>query len=378
MWRPAMLNNGGIAMQKHFFFLAVLSMFFFTIFVQNGYACSSFKVKAQDGSIIIGRSMEGGDVFEGEIAVFPQEFEFAARLPGDKKGMSFKTKYGIVSVIGFGKEDGITDGMNEAGLSVGNLLLPGFAEYQVLTPENASHALAHWQVATWLLSSFATVDEVRSAIQNVVVYLDTSKDIPLPIPLHYIVNDAKGGSIVIEYVKGKLNVYNNPIGVATNSPPFDWQLINLRNYSNLTNLNVETLKLGNYEVTPLGQGSGLHGIPGDFTPPSRFVRITALLYSALPPKDAKSGVNLAFHILNAVDIPVGAAAEKTDDGKFYYDQTVWTTAHDLTNKIFYYRTYENLNIRKIDMKQLNFSGFSVKRFPMKGGEPVIDMTGLAK
>lgn len=136
----------------------------------------------------------------------------------------------------------------------------------------------------------------------------------------------------------------------TNSPPFDWQLTNLRNYINLTNLNVDSLKLGNYTVEPIGQGTELLGIPGDYTPPHRFVRTTALAYAALQPATASEGANLAFHILNSVDIPLGAIAGRESGsnaatpvpnapsraGGLVYDLTEWVTVSDLTNKIYYF------------------------------------------
>ncbi|MDP2913348.1 MAG: linear amide C-N hydrolase [Candidatus Omnitrophota bacterium] len=173
-------------------------------------------------------------------------------------------------------------------------------------------------------------------------------------------------------------MYDNPVGVATNSPPFGWHLANLRNYVNLTNVNVDSLKLGDYVVTSIGQGSGLHGLPGDYTPPSRFIRATAMVYAAQPVADAVEGANLVFHILNTVDIPMGASVSKSADGSKYYDHTTWTTGHDVTNKIFYFRTYGNLTIRKIDMKALDFAAPDVKRIEMMGGEPFLDVTKDAK
>ena len=99
--------------------------------------------------------------------------------------------------------------------------------------------------------------------------------------------DASGKSIVIEYVGGKLNVFDDPLGVVTNSPSFDWHMANLRNYVNFSMTNVPPVKLGSVKLEPFGQGSGMLGLPGDFTPPSRFVRAVAFSQSVFPSKTGR-------------------------------------------------------------------------------------------
>ena len=111
---------------------------------------------------------------------------------------------------------------------------------------------------------------------------------------------------MIEYVDGELHTYDNPIGVITNSPTFDWQQTNLRNYINLSTVNASPLTIDGVTLAPFGQGSGMMGLPGDFTPPSRFVRAVALSQDAVPGQDAEATVKVAFHILDSFDIPLGA------------------------------------------------------------------------
>ena len=126
-------------------------------------------------------------------------------------------------------------------------------------------------------------------------------------PCHYIVNDASGQCVVLEYVNGELKIHDNPLGVITNSPTFDWHVTNLRNYVNLTVNNVPPVEISGIKLPGFGQGSGMLGLPGDFTPPSRFIRAVAFSQSALPVATADEGVLQAFHILNQFDIPKGAA-----------------------------------------------------------------------
>ena len=129
-----------------------------------------------------------------------------------------------------------------------------------------------------MLGNFATVDEVKAAVGDVVVWGEMVPQLGSFAPLHYSVHDAGGKSIVIEYVDGKLHVYDNAVGVLTNSPTYEWHIQNLRNYVNLTAENAKPVKIGNVTYAGTGQGSGLHGLPGDPTPPSRFVMAAATAY----------------------------------------------------------------------------------------------------
>ncbi len=352
-------------------------------------SCTSFRVTSKDSAVLVGRSMEFGMELNSTVMIAPRGFRFNSPAPGGGQGLSWQSKYGFVGMNA--KDiDVATDGLNEAGLSVHLLLLPGYAEYQEVGAHDNGRALAHLAVGNWILSNFANVEEVKKAIQNVKVFAYEPPELGF-LPLHYAVHDGKN-ALVIEYVKGERHVYDNPIGVMTNSPPFDWQLTNLRNYINLTNLNVDSLKLGSYTLEPIGQGTGLLGIPGDYTPPHRFVRATALAYAALPPGSAAEGANLAFHILNNVDIPLGACAGRefpagakipagsppARAGGLVYDLTQWVTVSDLTNKIYYFRTYKNLAVRKVDLKKLAFDGKAIQHIGIETGEQFTDVTNQAK
>lgn len=343
-------------------------------------ACTTFRIQSNDGAWIVGRSMELGLDLDSQVMVIPRNMEMAAMRPDMSKGMTWPVKFGFLGINTLGS-DIATDGLNEAGLSAHALYIPGFFQYQPY-PANGQNALANTDVVNWILSRFDNVDQVRTALADMTVY---ALDIPKigVQPLHWAVKDARGGSIVIEYVAGKLMVHDNPIGVLTNAPNFDWHMTNLRTHINLTNLNVDTLKLGAITVTPLGQGSGLLGLPGDYTPPSRFLRATALAYSAQPGNTALEGVNTAFHILNAVDIPIGVVAEKTgqtEEGKpvLAFEKTQWVTVYDLQNRTAYFRTYGNLNIRKVELGKIDFTGKSVEHLAMSREMQAEDVTPVQR
>jgi len=156
----------------------------------------------------------------------------------------------------------------------------------------------------------------------------------------------------------------NPIGVLTNSPPFDWHIINLRNYINLTATSVPPVELSNITLTSTGDGSGMVGLPGDFTPPSRFVRMAVLSQTVLPVETAEEGVLLAINIIGNINIAKGMARTKEANG-VHYDHTEYVTVSDLTNKEIYFRTYDNPNYRRVKLADYDLDGRNIISIPMK-------------
>jgi len=311
------------------------------------HACTSFRVKTEDGYVFYGRTMEGEASYNSTISVLPKGTDYIGTLPdGAQKGLNWTVKYGIVG-MNCGGLPLIIDGINEKGLAAGTLWFPGFAGYQQFDVKGADKTIAHYELITWILSNFAAVDEVKEGIKTIRVCEGQTGTVGVQ-PLHYVVHDTQGGCIVIEYVNGGLKVYDNPIGVMTNSPPFDWHLINLGNYINISATNVRPFDVAGVKETGFGQGTGMLGLPGDYTPPSRFVRMVALTSSALPVKGPDAGLNLAFTILNNVDIARGTVRD-TSGKEPLYDSTDWAVVSDLGQKKFYYRRYFNKDWRCVDV-----------------------------
>jgi choloylglycine hydrolase len=271
----------------------------------------------------------------------------------------------------------IVDGINEQGLYVSDLYFPGYAGYAEVTPENAPHAMASYEFGNWLLGNFATVDEVRAHVQDIVLVSTAVEALGGPPPVHFIIRDRSGKSLVIEPIEGKLKVYDDPVGVLTNSPSFDWHLTNLRNYIGLTAQNLPALQLGgNFTLQQFGQGSGMFGLPGNATPPSRFVRAVAYSQTALPIATATEAVLQVFHIMNNFDIPLGSVRDKNGDA-IHIDYTVWTSVADLKNDRWYFRTYNDQAIRLVDLhKALAAAGSKVGFIPMSSEQTIIDTSTL--
>jgi choloylglycine hydrolase len=339
--------------------------------VECAQACTGIRLIAADGSVIHARTLEFAVDLHSDVIVVPRGYQRIGTAPDDKDGLKWKAKYASVGANGLGLPI-IVDGLNEAGLAVGLFYFPSTAGYMPYTPADADKAIAPWQLGSWLLDNFASVDEVRANIGAIVVPATVLKQWGFSPPVHAIVHDASGKSIVIEYVGGKLNVYDNPLGVLTNSPGFDWHMTNLRNYVNFSLSNVPPVQLGSVTLEPLGQGSGMLGLPGDFTPPSRFVRAVAFSQSVMQPKTGGEAVLEAFHVLNNFDIPKGAAREVKKDahGNILADYTIWTSASDLKAKRFYFRTYDDSQIRMVDLTKMNLDAKDVVKISMQGEETI--------
>lgn len=320
--------------------------------------CTSFRIKPQDGSVIVGRTMEFGADLGSRILVFPRNYSFHAAAPNNKSGLSWTGKYGFVALNGFGQEVA-TDGINEKGLYFGALYLPGFSKYQEVAEGKEAESISQmFDVGKYILSSASTIDEAKALLEKAIVWGTTLPPMTSIMGLHYAIHDQSGKCIVVEYIDGNMNVHDNPLGVLTNSPPFDWHLLNLRNYVNLTATNVPELKLTGDTVLPIGQGSGMLGLPGDFTPPSRFVRAVALTQAAFPPEGSEKGAELAFHILGSFDIPTGLVRAE-ENGKTAYELTQWMSVSDLKNLKYYVRYYNNPQVLMVDLTKIDFTNIKV-------------------
>jgi len=329
-------------------------------------ACTGIRLTAKDGTVVAGRTLEFGLDLKSSIITIPAGSALTGTLPNDAKGLAYTTKYGIVGANAFGLPV-IVDGMNDRGLYVGEFFFPGYAGYATVTPANASHALAGYEYGGWLLGNFATVDEVKAAFARVVLAPTVLSQMGMAPPVHFRVIDKTGAAVVIEPVGGRVEIRDDPLGVLTNSPTFDWHITNLSNYIGLTPMAHESRNVGGVTVSGFGQGSGFYGIPGDFTPPSRFVRAVAYQVTAVQPATGPDAVQQLFHILNNFDIPVGAVRD-TVQGQTVDEYTLWTSVADLGNLQFYFRTFGDQTLHGVDVKRtLATANGKIAQFPMESG-----------
>jgi choloylglycine hydrolase len=330
----------------------------FLILSINVYPCTGITLKSNDGGFVVSRTVEWAlnDAQHNKILVVPRNKKFIGQTPEGYNGKKWNGKYGFVTLTAYGQPYG-PDGLNEEGLYVGVYYLPDFAEYAIYESAKAENSMSVGDLMQWMLSSFKTVDEVIANLNTIIVVNVDNKEFGgAALPFHFKIVDPSGKSKIIEIVNnGEVKIYEPYLGVITNSPTYDWHIINQRNYLNLSTNPSIPINFDNYNLKPLGGGSGLIGFPGDFTPPSRFVRAAAFTASCRPLETSEDAVFESFRILDNFNIPLGAQVPKQHLPTDIVSATQVTSASDLKNKVYYYHTMWNRQIRKIDLKAINFA-----------------------
>lgn len=323
-------------------------------------ACTGITLTAKDSTKILARTIEwGGSDLNSQYVIVPRGYTAQSYIPGGVDGMKFTSKYGYVGLAVEQKEF-IAEGLNEKGLSAGLFYFPKYGKYEDYNAAEKEQSIADLQLVSWILGECATVKDVKDAISRIhVIAID-----PRASTVHWRFADTTGRQIVLEIIDGKPIFYENDLGVLTNSPDFNWQMTNLNNYVNLFPGSAPSQKLGETELSQFGAGSGFLGIPGDVTPPSRFVR--AAFYQATAPvqNTSEETVLQGFQILNNFDIPVGIEFARGQVPVNIPSATQWTSATDMNNLKIYFRSMYNSAIRSIDLKEIDFNKVKYRAVPM--------------
>lgn len=341
----------------------LLTTIVLSLAVQAVPACTGITLKSGDGSTVLARTIEwGGSDLNSRYVIVPRGFKQQSYIPGGQKGgMTLTAKYGYVG-LSVEQEEFVAEGLNEAGLSAGLFYFPGYGMYEDYKEENKAKSVADLQLVSWILGNFKTVDEVKDGLEGIhVVAID-----PRASTAHWRVAEPSGRQIVIEIVDKKVKIYDNKLGVLTNSPGFDWQMTNLNNYVNLYPGTAKGKAFGDIRIASFGAGSGFLGIPGDVTPPSRFVRAAWYQTTAPTLATANKTVRQCFQILNNFDIPIGIETAEGEKAVDIPSATQWTSATDMTGRKIYYRTMYDSAIRMIDLGKINFGKTEYKAVPLDG------------
>ncbi|SKA13048.1 choloylglycine hydrolase [Enhydrobacter aerosaccus] len=316
-------------------------------------ACTAVDIVAADKTVVAGRTMEWAYDMKWTLVSQPKGTELSLPAPKETGLPTNKvtTKFSVVGIsAGIIPGGALLEGQNSAGLGMSGNFLPGFTEYQNVTPQDKSYVEV-LKFGSWALGNFGTVADLREALKTTKVWSDASLPTgPTPAFIHFVFNDRSGNGIVVEYVKGEVRINDNVAHVLTNAPTYDWHLDNVRNYLNLSTVGLTSRQIGTVNVTSLGAGGGLMGLPGDYTPPSRFVRAAFLRHGVSEPKTADEAVQTIGHILNTVDIPIGVAQFDEGNGKLGSDYTQWIAIKDLTHNRLLIADYNHrLNYLAVDL-----------------------------
>lgn len=322
-------------------------------------ACTSLRLMTADGYPIYGRTMEfASATIPWQLAVYPRGTTYQGLAPNGQKGLGWTGRYGFVGALAAGVNEGaVSDGMNERGLVVGLLILYGSKYQTPKTDADVRKTVAYWQLGNYLLSNFATVAEVRTALtDNIIV-----ADVPLPasaglgsLPVHYVVHDADGNALAVEYIDGQLRVHDNPLGVLTNDPRFEWQMENLTFYTDLPlDRRPPVQRSAGAKAAAQGLDVTKQDMSAAVTSPNRFVKAAVWSLESLPPKNADQGITRVATLMNNFDIPEGTKLYRGPLGAFP-ESTAWTAIGDMKNRRYFFRTEFNPNWRMIDLSRVDF------------------------
>lgn len=321
-------------------------------------ACTGISLTAADGSYVQSRTIEWGDsALESLYVIIPRGQQLQSLTPDGGTGLAFRARYGVVG-LAVVQQEFIAEGINEAGLSAGLFFFPQYGSYETYEPAMSDRTLVDLEVAQWILTQFSTIDEVKAAISGVrIVGLEANAVV------HWRIGEPSGRQVVLEIVGGVPHFYENEVGVLTNAPGFEWQVTNLNNYVNLRPGSVEPYKMDATTLRAFGATAGFLGLPGDDTPPSRFVRAAFFRATAPQRATAFATVQECFHLLNNFDVPIGLEhpAGQCPD---IPSATQWTSAIDLTHRVVYYKTAYNNTVRTIDLAQINFAKVRYQSHPL--------------
>ena len=312
--------------------------------------CTAITYKS--GDFYFGRNLDLEYHYNEAVTVTPRNFAFQFR-----NGENSASHYAIIGMATVA--DGYPlyyDATNEKGLSMAGLNFPDNAVYYA--ESESENNVAPFELIPWVLGKCSTADEAHDEFKRINVWnVPFSEKFPLS-PLHWIVSD-KNRCFVVETMKDGVKMYDNPVGILTNNPPFDYHLHNLVNYINLTTYQPES-RFGT-DMKPYSLGMGAIGLPGDLSSASRFIRAAFVKSNSVLCESEYENVNQFFHILGSVSQQKGL--NRLPDGRCEY--TVYSSCCNADRGIYYYSTYEDRRIVSVDMKKENLNGKNIVSYPLK-------------
>ncbi len=256
------------------------------------------------------------------------------------------------------------DAVNENGLSMSGLNFPKNAVY--LKPQPKKFNLAPYEFIPYVLLTCKNLAEAR-ALACEVNLIDEPFGAGLPLtPLHFMISD-KTGSIVAEPTAEGLKIYENPVGVLTNNPPFPMQLSRLNDYLNLTPYEPQNRFSENVELAPYSRGMGALGLPGDSSSPSRFARAVFARGNIVSGESEEEKVGAFFHMLENVAMVRGCVRLKEN----VYEETVYSSCCNTDTGVYYYTTYKERAIHAVCMHQTDLEGTMPAFYPIANTQTII-------
>lgn len=311
--------------------------------------CITYK----NGDFYFGRNLDLEYTFGEKVVITPRKYKFSFKMLPD-----MPSHYAMIGMAAVHEDYPLyAEAVNEKGLGIAGLNFPGNAVYKDRMEEKKN--VAPYELFPWILGQCSTVDEARELLEDVnllnVPFVET---LPLA-PLHWMIADEKS-CIVLEAVEDGVHIYENKYGVLTNNPPFPYYQMHLSNYRNLTAKVPNNRFAEELELPVYGQGMGGIGLPGDFSPVSRFIKAAFLKWNSYANTDELSNVTQFFHILDGVAMVRGAVL--TEEEKC--DMTTYSCCVNVKKGIYYYKTYENNQIQQIELGKEDLENSNLKIFQL--------------
>ena len=314
--------------------------------------CTAVSYKTQNH--YFGRNLDVAGSYGERVVITPRNFKISFRCAA-----SLQEHYGMIGMAVVADDYPLYfDATNEKGLSMAGLNFPGNADYKEY--DSSKDNITPFEFIPWILGQCANVAEAMSLINRInLVNINFCDEMPLT-PLHWMISDRER-SVTVESVKSGLKIYENPYGVLTNNPTFDYHMMNLNNYMSLhegaaVNNLCPAEELENYSL-----GLGALGLPGDFSSASRFVRAVFVKEKSYSGSNEQESVSQFFHILGAVAMPKGCVLMA--DGAYEY--TSYSSCCNTDKGVYYYITYDNSTITAVDMHAVDLNATDVFSYELR-------------
>lgn len=314
--------------------------------------CTAVAYQGKD--FYFGRTLDLECSYEEKVTITPRNYPFSFRfLPPLHRHHAL---IGIAHV-----EQGCPlyyEAVNEKGLGMAGLNFPGSAHYH---PER--HELdnvASFEFIPWVLAQCASLREARALLKRINIVDVAFSPSLSPASLHWMIA-SREGALVVESTNDGLQVYDDPVWVMTNEPPFPFQMLNLTNYMNVSSQPPTNRFAPDLDLRPYCRGMGGIGLPGDLSSPSRFIRAAfTRMNSVCDPSCEGSCVSQFFHILGSVAQQRGCV--KLESGEL--EMTLYTCCCNADKGIYYYTTYENPQITAVHMDRVDLDSQTITAYPL--------------
>ena len=313
--------------------------------------CTAATYKTED--FYFGRTLDYEFSYGDEITITPRNYKFHFRHTED-----IKSHYAIIGMAHIAENYPLYyDAINEMGVGMAGLNFVGNAFYP--EPNENKISVAQFEFIPWVLSLCKNIEEVKELLKNAeIVCTPFSEKLP-GAQLHWIIAD-KNESITVESVADGLHIYDNPVGVLTNNPPFETQMFLLNNYMSLSAKQPQNTFANGLTLNSYSRGMGAIGLPGDLSSASRFARVAFTKMNSISGESENESVSQFFHILGSVDQQRGCC--EVSEGK--YEITIYTSCCNAAKGIYYYTTYNNHQISAVDMHRENLDCTELIRYPL--------------